>query len=395
MLYSRLLSVLLANLFAIGLAQASPVCDALKNYPRQKTEKLSFEKAELTPLCKPFVKFTRPELDRCGNQTLDPYVSHYTWPSRLEMAKRGKGNLFSDNDLHVQREALLTRIEEWRARATQLCCADDQACGSAMAHVEVDLCKPNENGDQPDPCVFGGSYRMPGAGYDALFRSVLRHYSATTASEIRKIASRNLSPQVRLAAATGPDSINEKDLLRGSIVLTSYVSRNKGVAPFEPIVLHEFGHACSMVRMQQAALGGAASEANLARASRATEWLDQAKFRCKPDLEPSEAYNDFWESVGETHELASCLKEIAVLNQKQMIDRACADLCPGHYMEESVGIAFSLLTGDLTGKVESVFPNTCDHTRDAQHPLVADVIECLAQNSPRFRDRLKIAYNCH
>ena len=206
-------------------------------------------------------------------------------------------------------------------------------------------------------------------------------------NEIKKIAQKNLPFRMPASIANQ----GAKELPRGSIVLSSYVSRDLGVKALEPVILHEFGHACSMVKMQNAAIDGE----SLQKAKRATVWLDEAKLRCKADLVPPEAYYDFWESIGETRELASCLKDLAVLNQKQAIDRPCKNICPGHYLEESVGIAFSLLTGDLEGKVESVFPNTCDHTRDAQHPMVADVVECLTQNSQHFREKLKRTYACN
>ncbi|MEK7356342.1 MAG: hypothetical protein AAB250_07825, partial [Bdellovibrionota bacterium] len=101
-----------------------------------------------------------------------------------------------------------------------------------------------------------------------------------------------------------------------------------------------------------------------------------------------------WTSIGESRELAQCLADITTLNQKGAIDKTCNGLCAGHYLEESLGIAFSLLLGDLSGKPSSVFPNTCDHVRDGQHPLVSDVVDCLAQASPRFRDKIKSTYGC-
>jgi hypothetical protein len=148
-----------------------------------------------------------------------------------------------------------------------------------------------------------------------------------------------------------------------------------------------------MIRMQLAATSGA-DPGSLVRASRAVQWLNHVKDRCDSNLKLPDAYYDFWESLGETREFAQCLYRLTEVNQKNQVDRACDRLCPGHYLEESVGIAFSLLNGDLRGNSDSVFPNTCDHVRDGQHPMVSDVVDCLARYSPRFRARVGAAYGC-
>jgi hypothetical protein len=381
----------------------SPVCEALKKYPKAEDEKLSFEAGEISAICRPFVKLQRHELDRCGDAERDPYTvnspalsaatassssrdpssSKFTWASRSEMSKRGKYNLFADPEARDQREVLMKRIGELKDSARQLCCGNDLNCQSSFMKVDVSLCKPQEDPNAPDPCVFGGSYKMPGEGYTAIFRVIQKIHGSASATEFKRIAEKNLG---------GSDGLFEPmpDLNRGNIVLSSYVSKAQGVAALEPVILHELGHACSMVRMQQNSLASRDTEKSL----RATRWLDSARSRCNQDIELPEAYYDFWESLGESHKFAACLYQLATDNQKQKVDHSCPGLCPGHYMEESVGIAFSLLSGDVSGLAQSVFPNTCDHVRDGQHPMVSDVAECLVQNSPRFRDKLKRAYGC-
>jgi hypothetical protein len=159
---------------------SSPVCDALSKYPKAEGEKLSFEAGEISGICKPFVKFQRHELDRCGDLEKDPYTlsssshatassstsapsfSKFTWASRSEMSKRGKVNLFIDAEARDQREVLMKRIDELKGSARQLCCGDDLRCQSAFEKVDVSLCKPQDDPNAPDPCVFGGSYKMPG-----------------------------------------------------------------------------------------------------------------------------------------------------------------------------------------------------------------------------------------
>lgn len=314
--------------------------------------------------------------------------SAFTWATRNELAKKGKGNLYTDPDLQQQLPKLLRRVDEIRASATQLCCGPDQDCQKAMARVDVSLCKPNDDPDRPDPCVFGGSYRMGGDGYASIFRAVRRTYSSEEGREFRQVAEKNLSRSELSGGTTLPAGP-----VSGTIVLSSYVSKEVGAASLEPVIAHEFGHACSMIKMQHASIAGR-NPMNMSRALRAVHWLDRARSRCQADLELPDAYEDFWESVGETRGLAQCLRNLTVANQKQMVDRPCNGLCPGHYLEESVGIAFSMLLGDLSGAPGAVFPNTCDHVRDGQHPMVSDVAECLVQNSPRFRDRLKKSYGC-
>ena len=315
------------------------------------------------------------------------------------MSKKGKVNLY-DHEMRPELNQLIRHVEDLRQSASQLCCGSDLACHKMMDDVRVSVCHPSSDPNAPDPCVFGGSYKMSGDGYAAIFRSIARVHAGDDESEFRKLALRNLTPEQMNPAKPGDPAPN------GSIVLSSYVNKSQGAssstAVLEPVILHEFGHACSMIKMKQAALAPLpqhndrpSGHAELAaKALRAVEWLDRARSRCQADLELPEAYYDFWESVGESRPLAACLYKLTTDNQKQQIDRPCPQLCAGHYLEESVGIAFSLLLGDLSGIPSAVFPMTCDHVRDGQHPMVSDVIDCLAQNSPRFRERMKQTYAC-
>lgn len=366
----------------------SPVCEALKGYPRLETDKLSFQSGEISPLCTPFIRQkSRFELDRCGDTKRDPYsshtTSHFTWASRAEMGRKGKINLFTDADASNQMPKIYSRIEELRSQASRLCCADDRRCAKMIDKVEVKFCKPNQDPNAPDPCVFGGNFKMSGSGYQSAFQAILER-AKTGPGELSQIANRNLAPMSRQPASQGVESLSS-----GSIVLSSYVPREEGFAALEATLLHEFGHACSMAKIQLNAV-----LAPPAKAVRAAQWLDRARQRCQPDVELPTAYYDFWESMGETRGLAQCLMNITTENQKARVDRPCNGMCPGHFLEESVGIVFSLLLGDLSGVAGAVFPQTCDHVRDGQHPMVSDVLECLTQNSPRFRERLRSAQNC-
>lgn len=380
--------------------QRERVCAALKTYPRSPQTPLAFEKGEISSLCQPFVGSKRERLDRCGDPVSDPYSSEgtkskYTWSSRAQLRKRGKVNIFTEKGFEGEQTKLLSRVEELRRSSRALCCQDDKRCEEDFNRIAVSLCKPHPDPNAPDPCGFGGTFRVPGSTYRETFaqlRDVASDHPVT--AEIRQIADRNLSNQ------RSSKGLNSSAQSIGSIVLTSYIPQDRGVERLEPVILHEFGHACTLTRMRTWALEAVTTaphtedEERLSRSLRATQWLDGARRRCETDLDLPTAYDDFWVSVGETKALSSCLKEIAVANREGRVDRPCSGLCPGHYLEEATGIAFSLLAGDLSGSVESVFPNTCDHVRDGQHPMVSDVVECLAQHSPRFRERLKIAYAC-
>ena len=366
-----------------GAPARTSVCHALLEYPKSGSDHLSFHSNSVSDICQPFIKYQRADLDRCGDQKSDPYLSKFTWPTRQEMSRRGKVNVFSEA-YTARLPELLERANSLRERATTLCCGpDDLQCRAGMAAVKFDICKPSSDPNAPDPCVFGGTYRMSGSGYDSIFRAIARHRGEGEGAALRSIASQNLSG--RSIAAMEPAGIAS-----GSITLSSYISIDGGSASMDPVILHELGHACSMVKMQEASVDAS----NMPKALRAAQWLDSAKRRCDPNFKFPEASDDFWESVGETRELSSCLKDLAVLNQKKQIDKPCNGLCPGHYLEESVGIAFSLLLGDLDGGPAAVYPTTCDHVRDGQHPMVSDVAECLMQNSPRFRARLNETYAC-
>lgn len=398
----------------------SPVCTALSQYPRPKEVKLAFESGEIAPLCGPFVTQNRGGLDRCGDFQNDPFVlgpvaaassdsrrekptemsasaSEFTWASRSEMARRGMVNLFTDARFHGQQAALLRQVEEIRGEAAAVCCGSDGECRASFDRVEISICRPQGDGDAPDPCVFGGRYDMSGASYTTMYRSLYRLYARPETAELREIAARNLRPDqldplrsLPALSLAGPDAFRP---IGGKIVLTSYVPEKEGYRALDPTIRHEFGHACSMIRMQLAATGGLRVKTR-ARALRAMQWLDRVKERCSSSGELSEAYYDFWESIGETRAFASCIYRLTSLNQQQRIDRPCDRLCPGHYLEEAVGIAFSFLTGDLADRTSSPFPNTCHHVRDGQHPMVSDVVECLGQHSARFRNRVHRAFRC-
>lgn len=378
------------------------LCAILEQYPRSADEFLSFESGTVSALCEPYVGSDRAALDQCGDAGKDPYVSQFTWATRTDMEKRGRGNLFLDPQLRPQLKHLKPKVESIRKVSSEFCCGLDQDCWEAMKRVEVSLCDPAEDPNVPDPCVFGGSYRMPGVGYSNIFQLVYaqsrdetgaEESEAGNESEIQKIAARNLTRR-QIENLLDHTSENLKKTLiplSGRIVLSSYVPKSSGIRALEPILQHEFGHACSMVKMQLAALK---PQDDTGHKLRALEWLDRTKDRCQPDLELPSGYIDFWESLGETREFAVCLERLALKNQNQEVDRFCEDLCPGHYLEESVGIAFSLLIGDLKGRASSVYPQTCRHVRDGQHPMVSDIVDCLAQNSTRFRSRMRRSYGC-
>jgi hypothetical protein len=407
---------------------------------------------EVSALCRPFVGRSRANLDLCGDGANDPYAtqvsrmsqpllasqSRFTFPSRNEMYKRGKINLLTDPRFESLSVENAIRIGEIRSSATEFCCGGDETCQEAMGRVPISLCQPGEklSGESPDPCVFGGSYSMSGESYASIFEFINKGYDSPQNIEIREIARRNLryygapknaqwpfwkfskgsagsvqgssvgrasdvaASQSNLGAVKGTASLLQPVdpfSFVGKIILTSYVPENEGFATLVPTLQHELGHACSMVHMQMAAASGIENirdDGNNKKAMRAVQWLNLVKDRCNADAVLPDAYFDFWEALGEPKAVSQCLLRLAELNQKQLIDRKCEKLCPGHYLEESVGIAFSLLVGDLRGETDSVFPNTCDHVRDGQHPMVSDVVECLAQNSPRFRTRLSAVYKC-
>lgn len=399
------------------IAKRSRVCSILEGFPKPSGQKLAFEKGQIGGLCQPFVRGTRATLDKCGEPGTDPYTlvandhpthehstqkhqtqSRGTWPSRNQMYSKGRINLLADPVHQEQLPGLYKRIETIRNQAAQTCCGDDIQCQTAMTRVDVSICQPKDDPNASDPCVFGGTFEMAGRNYAQIFGGLTRIYRSndTNASddtrELGRIASKNLGSvnTDRILASLAPDEFTP---LGGRIILTSYVPKNEGARALEPTLHHEFGHACSMIRMQTAAAKGTTVEKRT-KALRALKWLDTVKHRCDLDAELPEAYFDFWETLGESRELASCMVKLTELNRRGEIDRPCAGLCPGHYLEEAVGVAFSMLNGDVSGLAESVYPNTCDHMRDRQHPMVADVVECLAQHSPRFRSRVATAYGC-
>ncbi len=361
----------------------------------------------------------------------------FTWPTRKEMYRRGHLNLLRHAKLKPERDRLFREIERVRQSMGRLCCVDNKPCLQAMENVDVVMCVPTGDSEQGDPCVFGGRFEMPGKEYSRFYESLWHYHSAKGNLDIRQRIESQLRRENRLTlmaslvtsggtaragAPTVPaeasalavlatplgrslsidssrDRSSEENATEfqprsGTIILTSYVPQDRGIEALIPTLHHEFGHACSMIRMQQMAAVTVDEPGGQKKAEQALQWFSGVHHRCDRNLVVTDAYDNFWESLGESRELASCLIKITKLNQENRIDRNCDGMCPGHYLEESAGIALSLLNGELSGVPGSVFPATCDHVRDAQHPLVADVVECLGEHSPRFRQRLREAQGC-
>ncbi len=361
------------------------VCTTLKNI--SENTPLSFEQNKITGLCHVFnIKKQRKDLDRCGSEKSDPYSSPFTWASRETMEQSGKIHLWTHPDGEKLQKELMQRAVEVKNEMAAFCCGKDEACHEAMGSVPVTLCKSKAGKNQPDPCVFGGSYQFTASEYRQVFRSLWQDLKGAPRGAL-SVLQRNLSAEDMHMKKSEVQST----VLPGKIVLSSYININHGIATLEPVLRHELGHACSMIKSQ---INARRISAEPEKAMRALQWLDHSRDRCEPGLKAPQAYYDFWESLGESPSLAKCFYHLAQLNQDQKIDRPCRNICASQVLEESVGIAFSLLTGELKGQPEAAFPNTCNHVRDGQHPMVADVVECLSRYSPRFRERMSAAYRC-
>src|SRR5262249_32968470 len=126
----------------------------------------------------------------------------------------------------------------------------------AMRKVTVEICRPPTDSHAPDPCVFGGTYTLSPRAFDSLFRRLYRLDERQADTEAMKIVENNLSPNS--LALLKNEAPRFSSLLRGpstsplsgKILLTSYVPETGGVSALEPTLRHEFGHACSMIRMQ-------------------------------------------------------------------------------------------------------------------------------------------------
>lgn len=332
---------------------------------------------------------SRGSLDRCGDVNADVFASRSTWPSPRELKTRGKIDLNAPENSELRRR-WDARVAGIKDESADFCCGTDRECRDSLARNEISLCRSVAGEDEPDRCAFGGSYDVPGRAYRSLFGHLLGIHAGEAALRALVVAG-PFRPAV--AARTGADGTEGAMYpMPGKITLTNYVDRKKGIAALEPTLRHELGHACVMTRMQLSAARGG-SEDGRARAERALRWLNSVKRRCLPTAALPDAYDDFWEDLGEDRGLSRCLTKIAELNRDGKVDGKCAGLCPGHYLEEATGIAFSLLTGPVRGP-GSVFPATCSHIRDVQHPMVADVVECLGRHSPRFRAKTAAAYGC-
>jgi len=328
---------------------------ALENRPMY-----AFERGEIAPLCRPFMDLTRAHLDMCepdptqnlivqNRRRVAPFIETTSTeprglPSQMGASESAKASMPS---LPTASSWNLV-VERARNSAAQLCCADDRRCVSAMNQVSVKVSLRTST---------DGSFEVSGSSYRRINESWAQ-------------LSSNSSP------STPPE------LQVGRILISDAVANGSRRDSLEPVLLHEFGHACTLIRMQTRA------------SAKSQEWFRLVSRRCDQNAPLAQAYIDYWQDLGESKELGQCLQRLVELNRDRKIDRSCSRLCPGHYLEEASASAFALLAGDLGGRRESVFPNQCDHQRDPEHPLVSDVVECLSHHSARFRSRIASVYQC-
>lgn len=372
-------------------------CTIIKNYPGKQTSD--------NPLCEEYWKHSKTSksnLNSC-NTNKDRFSEGHIPESQNSMQNMGLQTLTNRTNNKDERSLNKKKMAEIESEAREVmdsvassCCTKDQACIKNMKSIEIKFCTPPTNPNEPDPCTNEAYYTLKDQQISQLKNSMYKKYVANNmenskdAQEVRRIVSMLYNES---------DSSLLKDLkssfislpIAGRVVFSPYVSEMATANIRKAVATHEFFHACDMVKAQNKLF----NEQNdmkivLQNIRRIHNFLSND---CKLDESIKSSYQNLWSEMGESTELAKCIEQLATDSTKLNSKSFCSDACPSRILAEGFAHAASLIVA--TGEVsKQLYPAGCHSPSDKLHPLTADLIECVAQHSPRFKKIFKSTYNC-
>lgn len=392
-------------------------CAAINTYPRPNNMSLAINGGKESPLCLEHLKGLnrkKSDMNSCSTKS-DRYSLTHVASTQADMTSRGFYSLttqYDDKNIETIRkkksEEIFNLADRIRSQVAVSCCGRDNiSCISDMVRVNVELCAPPSDPNEPDPCTDEAYYSLPQAQlYDmwsTFDKTLTRELSAKSKSaklEAARAVLNSLYDQYWNHFLTAWYGSGEKVPVPGKVVLPPYFKLKEsaelyGDSTVNSTLEHEFYHACDYIKAQQKVLAGLQKPDEAYAAIKRLEaqflsWGDA----CQASLERKEYFRNLWTEQGETKDLAICLEQVTENTQKQ--DRAgyCQGACLGSYLFEAYAQMSTLLAYN-----ESTYPATypitaCFGNQDSHHPASLDVFECAAQFSEKFRKQFKKVLRC-
>lgn len=150
-------------------------------------------------------------------------------------------------------------------------------------------------------------------------------------------------------------------------------------------LVHELNHACANYFKQLYALG----KSPLNGFKRDSEIAETIRFGDGCKLTPTALLG--WKKLFGILKIEggfSCLQKTIAVAQGQISGDKCdrEDFCPGSYYEEA---AAQLMDIKYAVESKSNIQYHCTRVRDVIHPRQSDLVDCLMQNDPKFREEVK------
>lgn len=373
-------------------------CSLIKNYPGKQMSD--------NPLCEEYwknSKTSKVQLNSC-NTNKDRFSKGHIPESQNSMQNMGLQALTNRTSNKDERSLNKKKMAEIETEAREVmngvadsCCGKNQDCIKSMKSIEVKFCIPPKNPNEPDPCTNDAYYTLTTQQVSQLKNSLYKNYvvnnmeSSKEAQEVRRIVSMLYNES---------DSSLLKDLkssfislpIAGRVVFSPYVSEMTTANTRKAVATHEFFHACDILKAQQKLFNEQKDMGVVLQNIRRVQNI--LSNDCKIDESLKSSYRNLWSEIGETTELSKCIEQLANDSTKANSISFCADACPSRILAEGFAHAAAMIVADSEAS-KQLYPIGCYQPSDKFHPLTADLIECVAQHSPRFKKNFKSTYNCN
>jgi hypothetical protein len=392
-------------------------CAAINTYPRPNNLSLAINGGNESPLCVVHLSGLnkkKSDMNNCSTKS-DRYSPLHVANTQADMASSGFLSLttkYDDKNVETLRkkksEELFTLADRIRSQVAVSCCGRaNTSCINDMVRVEVELCAPPSDTNEPDPCTDEAYYTIPQSQiydiWDTFDKTLSREKSAKSNSpklEASRAVLNYLYDGYWNHFLTAWYGTGQKVPVPGKVVLSPYFKLKEseelyGDSTVNSTLEHEFYHACDYIKAQQKVLEGLQKpdEAYIAIKRLEAQFLSSGDV-CQFSPERKEYFRNLWMDHGETKDLAICLEQITENTQKQDRIGYCQGACQGSYLSESYAqmstlLAYSELTYPATYPI-----TTCFGSQDSKHPLGLEVFECAAQFSEKFRKQFKKVFRC-
>ena len=396
-----------------SLAKVDDSCAMASQFPYQGPDPTLIDKTLLSlpvsPICKKEWSqepgFTKAYFNRCGTHW-DRYIPMGA-DSQLQNYQK---NIASKESAKALKDSMLKKVQRIKSQVAESCCGTDAKCLEAMKRVPVHFCE-----DDPAAaklCPSGTQFVFYDSDSFGLANELLKKFkTATSNNPIEKIMSEEVTkafggPSFQLKALMSSNPLSPgffNSLKTGGVLLgspmksdTTEVGSQEWRIKTDHQLYHELHHVCSFVSQQ---LG-------LSRAARAsdeqyeylhvlTQYLSSPEGYCGSFEKAKSIYQKLWLQAGESSDLAKCLETIADrASDPQNSQTFCKNICKTRYLEESYALASEFQSLNSENQDSLINELACYGVQDGQHPPISEIVTCLQQHSPRFRDQISKVLKC-